>query len=152
MLTLGEKRTRAFPVSCGRRPLGWLYMAFTLICFIFICFFSSFFCSLLKAASCKIGRGKERSKLSSKHTLKKTGGWRTSLVARAHAAPAEATSSVTSTCWAAHLRLVLQPQGSGCFWSPWAPRLTHITQRSFGELGRRSGSLHTVLAFLELTV
>lgn len=111
-------------------------MAFTLICFIFICFFSNFFCSLLKAASCKIGRGKERSKLSSKHTLKKTGGWRTSLVARAHAAPAEAESSVTSTCWAAHLRLVLQPQGSGCFWSPWAPLLTHITQNPFWRVGK----------------
>lgn len=31
------------------------HIAFTLICFIFICFFSSFFCSRRKAASCRQG-------------------------------------------------------------------------------------------------
>lgn len=33
------------------------HMAFTLICFIFICFFSSFFCSRRRAASCRQGQG-----------------------------------------------------------------------------------------------
>lgn len=35
------------------------HMAFTLICFIFICFFSSFFCSRRRAASCRQGQGSE---------------------------------------------------------------------------------------------
>lgn len=38
-----------------RRFSQWSHIAFTLICFIFICFFSSFFCSRRKAASCRQG-------------------------------------------------------------------------------------------------
>lgn len=38
-----------------RCPSHWSHIAFTLICFIFICFFSSFFCSRRKAASCRQG-------------------------------------------------------------------------------------------------
>lgn len=37
----------------------WSHIAFTLICFIFICFFSSFFCSRRKAASCRQGQRSE---------------------------------------------------------------------------------------------